>query len=209
MELSFDIGANAGNKFEKILNKTKKLVAFEPNPNLYENLKRRYKDIENVTIDNRALSDQIGEKEFNLCHADTISTFSQDWITNSRFSNNYSWNQKIIVTTTTLDSIIEEYGEPNYVKVDVEGYELEVFLGLTKLIPNCIFSFEWAEEQKSKIILTLSHLKNLGYTKFYYTEGDDCKFEDEISWVEFDKFEFIEKLEPQRKTLWGMVYFKK
>ena len=114
-----------------------------------------------------------------------------------------------MVPTTTLDSIIEEYGEPNYVKVDVEGYEFEVFLGLTKLIPNCIFSFEWAEEQKIKITQTLSHVKNLGYTQFYYTEHDDCKFEEDINWIEYNDFEFVDKLNPERKSLWGMVYFKK
>ena len=32
---------------------------------------------------------------------------------------------------TTLDSLIEKYGAPSYIKIDVEGYELEVIKGLS------------------------------------------------------------------------------
>lgn len=27
---------------------------------------------------------------------------------------------------TTLDTLIDEYGQPDFIKIDVEGYELEV-----------------------------------------------------------------------------------
>jgi hypothetical protein len=54
-------------------------------------------------------------------------------------------------------------------------------------------------------IKTLNHIKDLGYTKFSYTEQDDCKFEEELSW---ENFEFSDILIPHRKSLWGIVYFK-
>jgi hypothetical protein len=47
---------------------------------------------------------------------------------------------QLLVKMTTLDLLIQEYGVPDYVKVDVEGYELEVLRGLTH--PVRMISFE-------------------------------------------------------------------
>lgn len=210
MELAFDIGANLGTKLNVILSRAKKVVAFEPHPEVYPVLKDACQHIPNVIVDNRALSDQIGEKVFSMGDHSQISTFSSDWMTDSRFTKfNHTWYRKVAVNTTTLDSIIEEYGIPNYVKIDVEGYEYEVLTGLTKLIPNCVFSFEWAEECKDSIIKSFNHLTNLGYNKFDVTRmHDEVKFDDQLEWKSLDDLNFIESLDRNRMDAWGMIYFK-
>ena len=71
-----------------------------------------------------------------------ISTFAAHWKT-GRFSNS-NWDKKIMVDVTTLDDLIIKFGEPNYIKIDVEGFEHEVILGLTK--KSGIISFEFTSE---------------------------------------------------------------
>jgi FkbM family methyltransferase len=208
MNLVFDVGSNVGTTVEFFSQKANKVIGFEPNPRLVEILRRRFNN-RNVIIDSRGLSNEIGEKKFRIANADTISTFSEDWVNNSRFTGGYSWNEGIIVETTTLDSVIEQYGTPDYIKIDVEGYEFEVLTSLTKVLENTIISFEWAEEQKNKIEQTIKYLFNLGYKKFSYTEADKILMDVEIDWRTIDKLNLIENLDDQRKDKWGMIYVKK
>jgi hypothetical protein len=35
----------------------------------------------------------------------------------------------------TLDRLIGQYGVPDFIKIDVEGYEKRVFMGLTQRVP--------------------------------------------------------------------------
>ena len=209
MKLVFDIGSNLGNTVKIFTEVAEQVIAFEPNPILINRLKTMFKN-KNVVIDNRGLSTEIGVKIFNISYADSVSTFSQDWINNSRFSNKVKWDYPTEVQTTTLDSVIDEYGIPDYVKIDVEGYEYEVLLSLTKFLPYTLFAFEWAEEMKDKIYLTIEHVYNLGYKTFGYTEEDEVLFNEQINWIEYEDFKNqIEEFDPERKIRWGMIYFKK
>jgi hypothetical protein len=56
--------------------------------------------------------------------------------------------------------------------------------------------------------MTLNHVKNLGYNNFSYTEADKVLFDEEINWVSFENFDIIQKLNPEKKDKWGMIYFK-
>lgn len=208
MNLVFDIGANMGQTVNIFIDEAEKVIAFEPNPKLVSHLKNRFEK-DNVIVDNRGISTKVGVQNFNISNYHFLSTFSNDWISNSRFNNIYSWDDVVVVQTTTLDNIIDEYGTPDYIKIDVEGYEYEILTAFTKLLDNTILSFEWAEEQKNKIIETVNYLFNLGYNKFYFTEGDEIMFNNQINWDFYDRFEFFSSLEEERKEKWGMIYIKK
>lgn len=208
MKLVFDIGANIGKTVDIFKTKSEKVIAFEANPNLTTSLENKFSG-QNVLVVNKGLSNENGIKKFNIASYHTISTFAEDWINESRFSNSYNWNQSVDISTITLDSAIDEYGIPDYIKIDVEGYEYEVLTSFTKLLPNTIFAFEWAEEQKNKIEKIINHIKSLGYTHFSYTEADDVLFDNQISWTSFESFNLLENLNPNRKDKWGMIYFKK
>ena len=54
-----------------------------------------------------------------------LSTFAEHW-KKGRFVES-KWDKKIIVDMTTLDELIKEFGVPNFIKIDVEGFEHEVF----------------------------------------------------------------------------------
>lgn len=206
MHLVFDIGANLGNTVEKFLQKAERVIAFEPNPALLDQLRQRH-DTQRVTLDGRAISDSIGTSIMHLSPAHTISTLSSEWVQDSRFSHTHTWNQDIQVVTTTLDQILSEYGIPDYIKIDVEGHEEQVFLGLTQLLPHTILAFEWAEEMQDSIGRTLTRLQELGYTRFHWSDGDHILYDEQIDWVT-DPWVYHQALDPRRKTQWGMIYTK-
>ena len=69
-----------------------------------------------------------------------MSTASLDVLKKSRFSSGSDkqekleelYNQKIKVKVITLDKLLELYGTPDLIKIDVEGHEYEVLEGLNR-----------------------------------------------------------------------------
>jgi FkbM family methyltransferase len=208
MKIAFDIGANIGQTIDALFNDYDKIIAFEANPNLALNLKSRYTQ-DKIIIESLGVSDKNEVKTFNISNSHVVSTFSNDWITNSRFTGVYNWDTTIQVNTITLDDIIKKYGIPYFIKVDVEGYEYEVFQGLTSLLEETYFAFEWAEEQYEKINQTIDYLKSLGYSNFDYTYQDNLLVLETINWKKWEDLTLHSDINPSRKEKWGMIYFKK
>jgi FkbM family methyltransferase len=208
MKIAFDIGANMGQTIDALLNNYDKIIAFEPNPSLAMGLRNRY-DNSKVIVEELGVSDKNEVKTFNISNSHVVSTFSNDWITNSRFTGVYNWDTTIQVNTITLDDIIKKYGIPYFIKVDVEGYEYEVFQGLTLLLEETYFAFEWAEEQYERINNTVDYLKKLGYNNFAYTYQDRLLNLETINWENWENLTLHLDIKQDRKDKWGMIYFKK
>jgi FkbM family methyltransferase len=209
MKIAFDIGANIGQTVDELLPNYDKIICFEPNPSLVTIIKNKFLNNDKVTIEELGLSDKIETKKFNISNSHVVSTFSEDWINNSRFTNVYNWDTSIDVKTTTLDEVINKYGVPFFIKIDVEGYEYEVFKGLTKLLENTYFAFEWAEEQYEIVNKTIKYLKELGYNNFSYTYQDSLLTLENISWGKWEDLTIHNDIKEDRKEKWGMIYFKK
>lgn len=209
MKIAFDIGANIGQTVDKLLPNYDKIICFEPNPNLVTIIKDKFFNNDKVTIEELGLSDKIEIKKFNISNSHVVSTFSEDWINNSRFTNVYNWDISIDVKTTTLDEVIDKYGTPYFIKIDVEGYEYEVFKGLTKLLENTYFAFEWAEEQYKIVNKTVKYLKGLGYNNFSYTYQDSLLTLENINWSKWEDLTIHNDIKEDRKEKWGMIYLKK
>ncbi|GAA4456197.1 hypothetical protein GCM10023189_25030 [Nibrella saemangeumensis] len=161
-DLCFDIGANEGNRIKPILELGAKIIAIEPQQECVNKIKKRFGD--KVTILQVGIGAKNETKTFHISDANTLSTFSEEWIesvqSTGRFEG-YSWSSERQIEIITLDSLIKTYGHPHFVKVDVEGYELEVLKGLTEPIP--VISFEYAVPEFShravdclNLLLTLS-----------------------------------------------------
>ncbi len=139
--LCFDVGANIGNRVEPLLALKARVVAIEPQENCIIELERQFGD--QIQIVKMGLGASVGIADFHISDASTLSSFSKDWIQSvqeDRFKN-YSWKSEIKVPITTLDKLIELYGIPEFIKIDVEGYELEVLKGLS--MPIRTISFEY------------------------------------------------------------------
>jgi len=209
MKIAFDIGANIGQTVDALLPNYDKIICFEPNPSLVTIIKDKFFNNDKVTIEELGLSDKIETKKFNISNSHVVSTFSEDWINNSIFTNVYNWDTSIDVKTTTLDEVIDKYGIPYFIKIDVEGYEYEVIKGLTKLLENTYFAFEWAEEQYEIVNKTIKYLKELGYNNFAYTYQDFLLTLENISWSKWEDLTIHNDIKEDRKEKWGMIYFKK
>ena len=68
------------------------------------------------------------------------------------------------------DAAIDQYGMPFYCKIDVEGFEQSVLLGLTRQIP--VLSFEFCAEGLDQTQTCLDLLSRLGYAAFNACVGD-------------------------------------
>jgi len=161
-DLCFDVGANIGNRTEVFLKLGANIVCIEPQESCYTTLKKLYGNNKKVTILNHGLADKEGFSTLNICeNAPTISTMSDTWMHEGRFSKNYKWTRTQLVPVTTLDQLIEEYGLPKLCKIDVEGFEFQVLKGLHTQIPY--LSFEFTKEFFDNAKNCINHLISIGY----------------------------------------------
>ena len=203
-DLFFDIGAHLGEKSKKILDKNLKIVMLEPLPQCVKQLKESFKNNRNVEILEKAVGRTVGNMTLEVnSKMPTISTMAKHW-KNGRFSNQ-KWDQIISVEVTTLDHLIKIYGLPNYIKIDVEGFELDVLLGLSQKAG--IISFEFTSEFLDQSIKCLNHLKKIGYKEFSLSIGESRKFFFEWSNADNLILNLTNEIK-KNKLLWGDIYCK-
>lgn len=205
-DLYFDVGANLGNRIEPVLKIGAKIVAIEPQQQCYEYLEKRYGS--KIQIIKKGLGEEEGVKEFYISNAHTISSFSADWIESVKKSGRfgkYKWDTKQLIEMTTLDKIIEKYGKPKFIKIDVEGYEFEVLKGLSKPI-NCI-SFEYAvPEQIEQSINCIEQINKIaGNVECNYSRGESMEWANE-KWLSAD--EMVNFIRTGKLKGFGDIYVK-
>lgn len=206
--LIFDIGCADGEWIKANYNEEDKFVGVEAKEETYLMAVNRFKDKSNVILLNRLIADKTGYLDFFLSEVPNGSTASLKMIYHSRNSTVTNWYKFIRVKAIMLDSLIEEYGVPDYIKIDVEGYEKEVLAGLTQKVG--MVSFEFMDEFKEETLWCLNHLKELGYKEFSWAGGTDEYTYIPEEWYDYDSFFEIlsNELQPERRQAWGMLYVK-
>lgn len=122
--LVYDIGMHKGNDTDFYLKKGFNVIAVEANPVLVEKVLIKFKkEIKSgqLIIINKAIAPKgLKEVEFFVNDKkDDWGTILPDW--NRSMGGTY---QSVIVETTTLDEIIEKFGLPYYIKIDIEGADI-------------------------------------------------------------------------------------
>jgi FkbM family methyltransferase len=139
-DLVFDVGANDGRYTDVFIELGATVVAVEPNPPLAKMLRSRFR----AQIEQVAIGAEPGVAELHLSDSDIYSTLSTEWMeiaARDQLSN--EWNGgSVTVDVSTLDAMIERYGLPNYVKIDVEGFEPEVLRGLSQAVAKVSFEVQ-------------------------------------------------------------------
>lgn len=130
--LVFDIGAHqcvVATLMAKIVGPTGTVVAVEATPrNVEIGLRNRtLNDLENLHILNAAISDTSGTIDFLPDNNGRVSTKGRMLAT-------------IQIETVTVDDLAAQYGTPNVLFIDVEGFELHALRGATHVLnahPDC------------------------------------------------------------------------
>lgn len=170
-DLCFDIGANIGTKSRIFLSLGAKVIAFEPQLNCLKKLKL----IKNNNF--KFLAIGIGskdeEKELIVTNNIEIASFSNHFL-NYVSNDNLYQQKKEKVIVKKLDTVIKKYGIPNFCKIDVEGYELEIISALSYKIPLIEFEFTGGFISDTIKIIKLLDDKN---RRFNYNLNEKHKFE--------------------------------
>ena len=132
----WDIGANIGfytTKFADLVGSNGLVEAFEPSIENYKKLIDASKDYKNISCNKHALGSYNGDAFF-LQGEDDIGATSR--LTESKSQSSHE--KSFLVNLRTGDSLVEanETTQPNLLKIDVEGFELDVLNGFSEILSN-------------------------------------------------------------------------
>lgn len=173
-DLVFDIGAHVGDRIAAFRRLRARVVAVEPQPALHRTLRMIFGREASVTLLASAIGRTPGAGRM-MVNVDnpTISTLSKDFIAASRTASGWegeSWQRSVEVPITTLDAVIDAYGMPSFIKLDIEGFEAEALAGLSH--PVAALSFEFTTIQRDIGLACLDRCTALGYTRFNSALGE-------------------------------------
>ena len=80
------------------------------------------------------------------------------------------WDEAVTVPCLTLDRLIRDHGRPAFVKIDVEGFEDRVLMGLSAPVPA--LSFEFTTIARDVARRCLERLAALGNYRFDVALGE-------------------------------------
>ena len=172
-DLVFNIGANIGMRTQIFTDLGADVVAVDPQPAMCEALRARFGDA--VAVVEAAAGPEEGEGELWLCTDNELATCAKGWAEalQDRWPME-KWHKKVTVPMVTLDGLIERYGEPDFCKIDTEGYEINVLKGLTQ--PLKALCFEYTVPFIGPALECVDYLAALGMTKFNYIVQEEMRF---------------------------------
>jgi FkbM family methyltransferase len=145
--LVFDIGANAGVLSATFASLGARVVALEPNADCVRHIQLSYGDTE-IQVLQAAVGPTNGLVVFNVSDdSDVKSSVSNEWIAAAaKRDEDYRriWTRQMVVPMVTLDTLISQFGLPEYIKIDVEGFEESVLAGLSTQPELLSFEFHVA-----------------------------------------------------------------
>lgn len=163
--LLFDIGANRGDATIVGLQKGYKVIALEPGPRVFAELVSKFIYNPNVVPLKLAASYSDDEiVEFYEAAEDGLSSLNKDWLTDETMPYAGKDFRTVKARTIKLDTLVEQYGKPDLIKIDVEGAEDYVFAGMTK--NHGMLTFEWTNVTIGAHQSQLEYLAKLEYTHF-------------------------------------------
>ncbi|SIO55288.1 methyltransferase, FkbM family [Singulisphaera sp. GP187] len=152
-----DVGANVGEWSLGIacLTNAREIIAFEPNPPVFEQLLRNSIHEKRITCVQKAIGSNIGTIGFNVEASHRMSSILplKGWA--REFHGSGGRTEEITVPISTLDHELSSYDEISLLKLDVQGYESQVIEGGKDVL------------KRTKILMT-----EIVYNSYY--ENDSC-----------------------------------
>jgi FkbM family methyltransferase len=138
LEIVFDVGANTGQSINYFLEKHPncQIFAFEPSQSCFTSLKHKFKKLRNIVLFNYAIGNKNGVAFF----ADRDDSDFSSIV----FQKTADFHGSIYkVQIKKLDTICNELGINgiSYLKIDTEGYDLEVLYSASNLLSKGAIDF--------------------------------------------------------------------
>jgi FkbM family methyltransferase len=169
--LCFDIGANLGQKTEVLLACGAHVVSVEPNPLCYPTLRHLFGKNKNCYIVPSAVGKTNGSIDLYIHGTDATGSVRPEW---DKQIYGFDRGATAVKTPlTTLDALIELHGKPDFINIDVEGFEVDVLSGLSSSIPLLSFEYHSAEIVRTEECLKI--LSRLG-TLLVRASDEECNW---------------------------------
>jgi FkbM family methyltransferase len=201
--LVFDIGANVGHYALIFRSLGAQVVAVEPQASLVGGLRWRFSGHKNLQIVQAAVGATHTTATLHKAPDQSeIASLRTDVGERSRFAASHHFSETETVPVVTLDSLLQQFGRPDFCKIDVEGFECEVLAGLSQPLP--LLSLEFNREFWNETKQCLARLGELGDYQFNYMLGEIPALGGS-GWMKVTAF--ISELEASKDPLlWGDLY---
>ncbi len=127
----YDIGANAG--FFSLLagtlvGPTGRVLAFEPLPENIESIREQFSinSMRQCQLIPKAVGNRVGNASLILAHNNSMGRIAD--------AGKVESEKMVTVETITIDEFVQDNTPPDFIKLDVEGFETEVLAGASKLL---------------------------------------------------------------------------
>lgn len=172
--LAFDIGSHVGDRIASFRRIGARVVALEPQPDCADAIAVIYQDDAEATLVRAACGPEAGTLTLHVNSANpTVTTASPEFVRAADGADGWEgqvWDRTIEVPVTTLAALIAAHGVPDFIKVDVEGFEGDVLAGLDRPVPA--LSFEFTTIQRDVALRCLDIVAALGKYRFNVALGE-------------------------------------
>nr|WP_246602377.1 FkbM family methyltransferase [Falsiroseomonas tokyonensis] len=177
-ELGFDIGSHVGDRSASFLRLGARALAVEPQPRLARLIRLMLGRSPGFTLVSALVGSEPGTATLRVNSRNpTVASASPDFIAAAEGAEGWEdqvWDTELTLPVTTLDALAAQHGAPDFLKIDVEGYEAVALSGLTQA-PRSL-SFEFTTIQRDVAAQCLAKLAALGYRHFNACLGEGMSF---------------------------------
>ncbi len=204
--LCFDVGACRGLYTDAFLRLGARVVAVEPQPALAAWLERRFRNERRVVVIPKALGAAEGKANLYIAANEVHSSLHSEWIPNKQQYGPTELKEIREVDITTLDALIAQHGRPDFVKIDVEGAELQVLQGLHQPLPYLSIEYHYAQLDQTSACLDF--LARFGAYQANYSVGNTLTWGLD-AWASPDSvLRLLQEQSGKSTNLWGDVYLR-